>query len=384
MAGGSPGCAGTTPICPGTAPSCGSRISTPAASRARLNASPGGGRSPSSSPSGAPMDCTSSRIAADGGTCIDGAGGAVEAVVQRAAEMGEPPWLFGISNYAFSADGEIVLSYREDGRSRLALLRTDTGALEPIETPYTEVSYLRAQGGRVCFLGSSPTEFPSVVTLDLGTRKLHVLRRSSEVKLDSGYVSVAEPIEFPTANGLTAFGFFYAPKNRDYVGPDGERPPLIVMSHGGPTSAADGQPQPRGPVLEQPRFRRPRCQLRRQQRLRPRLSTEARRPVGHRRRRRLRERRPVSGRAWPGGRRAPGDPGWERGRLHDARGAHLPGCLQGRRQPLRRQRSRGDGARIRTSSSRATSNGSSGRIPSEPICTGRAPRSTPSSALPAP
>ena len=165
--------------------------------------------------------------------------GAVEAVVQRAAEMGEPPWLFGMSNYAFSADGEIVLSYREDGRSRLALLRTDAGVLEPIETPYTEVSYLRAQGERICFLGSSPTEFSSVVTLDLGTRKLHVLRRSSEVRLDSGYVSAAEPIEFPTANGLTAFGFFYTPKNRDYAGPTGERPPLIVMSHGGPTSAAD-------------------------------------------------------------------------------------------------------------------------------------------------
>jgi dipeptidyl aminopeptidase/acylaminoacyl peptidase len=166
-------------------------------------------------------------------------GGAVEAVVQRAAEMGEPPWLFGFSNYAFSADGEIVLSYREDGRSCLALLRTDTGVLEPIETPYTEVSFLRAARGRVCFLGSSPTEFASVVTLDLATRKLQVIRRSSEVKLDPGYVSVAEPIEFPTANGLTAFGFFYAPKNRDYVGPDGEHPPLIVMSHGGPTSAAE-------------------------------------------------------------------------------------------------------------------------------------------------
>ncbi|MGH8587195.1 MAG: S9 family peptidase, partial [Gammaproteobacteria bacterium] len=167
-------------------------------------------------------------------------GGSVEAVVQRAAEMGEPPWVFGMSNYAFSADGEIVLSYREDGRSRLALLGTDTGVLKPIETPYTEVSYLRAQDGRVCFLGSSPTELSSVVTLDLAIRKLHVLRRSSEVKLDPGYVSVAEPIEFPTADGLTAFGFFYTPKNRDYAGPNGERPPLIVMSHGGPTSAADG------------------------------------------------------------------------------------------------------------------------------------------------
>ena len=166
-------------------------------------------------------------------------GGAVEGVLQRAAEMGEPPWLFGFSNYAFLADGEIVLSYREDGRSRLALLRTDTGVSEPIETPYTEVSYLRAQDGRVCFLGSSPTEFASVVTLDLATGKLQVMRRSSEVRLDPGYVSAAEPIEFPTANDLTAFGLFYAPKNRDYVGPDGERPPLIVKSHGGPTSAAE-------------------------------------------------------------------------------------------------------------------------------------------------
>ncbi len=166
-------------------------------------------------------------------------GGTVEAVLQRAAEMGEPPWLFGMSNYGFSAAGEIVLSYREDGRSRLALLRADTGALEPIETPYTEISYVRAQAGRLCFLGSSPTEFSSVVTLELGTRKLQVMRCSSEVRLDPGYVSAAEPIEFPTESGLTACALFYRPKNRDYTGPEGERPSLIVMSHGGPTSSAD-------------------------------------------------------------------------------------------------------------------------------------------------
>ncbi len=166
--------------------------------------------------------------------------GAVEWVLQRAAEMGEPPWVFGMSNYAFRAAGEIVLSYRDGGRSHLAILRTATGALEPIETPYTEISYVRAGGERLCFLGSSPTEFSSVVTLDLGTRKFQVLRRSSDVRLDPGYVSVAEPIEFPTAGDLTAYGFYYSPKNRDYAGPQDERPPLIVMSHGGPTSAADG------------------------------------------------------------------------------------------------------------------------------------------------
>jgi dipeptidyl aminopeptidase/acylaminoacyl peptidase len=65
-----------------------------------------------------------------------------------------------------------------------------------------------------------------------------VLRRSSDLEIDSGYLSVPKPVEFPTENGLTAHAFFYPPKNRDYAAPDGELPPLLVMSHGGPTSAS--------------------------------------------------------------------------------------------------------------------------------------------------
>ena len=47
-----------------------------------------------------------------------------------------------------------------------------------------------------------------------------------------------QPVEFPTANGKTAFGLFYPPHNPDYAAPAGEKPPLVVKVHGGPTSAA--------------------------------------------------------------------------------------------------------------------------------------------------
>jgi dipeptidyl aminopeptidase/acylaminoacyl peptidase len=55
---------------------------------------------------------------------------------------------------------------------------------------------------------------------------------------DPGYLSIPQAIEFPTTGGRTAHGLFYAPQNRDYQAPAGERPPLLVLSHGGPTGAA--------------------------------------------------------------------------------------------------------------------------------------------------
>ena len=56
------------------------------------------------------------------------------------------------------------------------------------------------------------------------------------------YLSAPRAIEFPTEGGLTAHAFFYPPANKDFTGPpDDARPPLIVMSHGGPTSAASAE-----------------------------------------------------------------------------------------------------------------------------------------------
>jgi dipeptidyl aminopeptidase/acylaminoacyl peptidase len=87
------------------------------------------------------------------------------------------------------------------------------------------------------FRGGSPTELRSIVQLDLTTGETEVLRRSSGIDVDEDYLSVPEAIDFPTENGPTAHAFFYRPKNRDYVGSPDRQPPLLIISHGGPTSA---------------------------------------------------------------------------------------------------------------------------------------------------
>jgi dipeptidyl aminopeptidase/acylaminoacyl peptidase len=154
-----------------------------------------------------------------------------------AAEFGRPQWVFGLSTYAFESASRIVCTYAEEGVWRLASLDTTTLGFVPIDTPYTEIRDLRAAPGRVVLIAGSPTEPASVVQLDLSTRRIEGLRRSSDVALDPGYLSVPRAVEFPTEGGLTAHALYYAPRNRDFVAPSGERPPLLVKSHGGPTSA---------------------------------------------------------------------------------------------------------------------------------------------------
>lgn len=161
----------------------------------------------------------------------------IEPLCDMTAEFAGPQWRLGMPTYAFESAQRIVCSYTQRGTWQLARLNADTGELERVETPYTDIDNLRTGPGCAIFCGGSPTKPTSIVRLDFATRRLEVLRSSSRITIDQEYLAIPEAIEFPTERGLTAHGFFYPPRNRDFVAPPGERPPLLVKSHGGPTGA---------------------------------------------------------------------------------------------------------------------------------------------------
>lgn len=163
--------------------------------------------------------------------------GQCEALLPMAAEFGLPQWVFGMATYGFASPTNIVCTFIEQGFSRFGLLDSATGTLERIEVPYARIDGIRVDAKRAVFLAASPTETARIVSFNLATRAFETLRRSSELALDPGYISAPQAIEFPTENNLTAHAFFYAPRNKDFAAPAGERPPLLVMIHGGPTSA---------------------------------------------------------------------------------------------------------------------------------------------------
>ncbi len=163
--------------------------------------------------------------------------GTVEPLCDMEAEFGRPQWIFGMSTYQFVAPNQIICVYTQDGAWHLASLDTVTRKLDRIEIPYTSIANLQAVPGGILFNGSSSTESASIVRLDLSTRQCEVVCQSSDIEIDAGYLSTPQAIEFPTEGGLSAHAFFYAPQNRDYAAPTDDLPPLLVISHGGPTSA---------------------------------------------------------------------------------------------------------------------------------------------------
>jgi dipeptidyl aminopeptidase/acylaminoacyl peptidase len=167
------------------------------------------------------------------------AGADSQAVYPLAAEFGGAQWSFRPSRYAFASANRLVCSYYCDGSASLAAVDLDTLAVTGIPTQFTEIASLRADTDHIYFVGASPTHFPAIVQLASGSGQAEVLKTSSteNVQVYRGYLSIAQPIEFPTENGQTAFGLFYPPVNSDFTAPANELPPLIVRSHGGPTSA---------------------------------------------------------------------------------------------------------------------------------------------------
>jgi dipeptidyl aminopeptidase/acylaminoacyl peptidase len=165
----------------------------------------------------------------------------VEAMVTTDAEIGGPQWVFGQSSYAFLSDGRTTFASSRDGLGYLAIRLAD-GLVIDVDVPYTSFGSIRADGDRIVFIGASATTEPAVVSVTVdaaGTiTSSKILRPPRDLGLDDDWYSIPESISFPTSGGRTAHALFYPPTNPGAVGDPGELPPLLVLIHGGPTSAA--------------------------------------------------------------------------------------------------------------------------------------------------
>lgn len=162
-------------------------------------------------------------------------------------DTGAPKWTFGPRRYAFLADGRVVLARLHEGRDRVQLLEPD-GGVTTLPVGVTCVEDLVASGSTVVLVGSSPHAEPAVLRFRVAEAadrpaaelvgEVETLSGVRDLGLGGDWFSEPEHIEFPGGDGRPTYANFYRPRNPEAQPLEGELPPLIVMIHGGPTSAA--------------------------------------------------------------------------------------------------------------------------------------------------
>jgi dipeptidyl aminopeptidase/acylaminoacyl peptidase len=166
---------------------------------------------------------------------------AAEPVVDVGADIAAPQWVFGQSRFALLADGRVAFAYGRDGADRLAVLERN-GTVRELEVPYATFRSLTAQGTSVVCIAASSSSEPVVLRIDADGGEPEILRPARDLGVDPAWFSRPEHVTFPTEDRGTgiaeAHALVYPPTNPEAAAPEGDLPPLMVVVHGGPTSAA--------------------------------------------------------------------------------------------------------------------------------------------------
>ena len=161
-----------------------------------------------------------------------------EPIYPMAADFGKPQWTFSMVTYAFVSPKTIAATYVQQGRWKLALVNIESTTFEPIELPLQPLEAIRAREDAIYFIGGSATHAPAIVRLDAPFHdgRMQVLKESASEAIPHGWIAVAEPVTFKVKD-RDVHAFYYPPTNPEVDPPLDEKPPLLVVTHGGPTGS---------------------------------------------------------------------------------------------------------------------------------------------------
>jgi dipeptidyl aminopeptidase/acylaminoacyl peptidase len=172
-------------------------------------------------------------------------GDAARPLAPRRAEFAGPLWQLGQSNYAVMDNGRLLARYSEGARDHLVLIDTVRGTTKPMPLPFIGLrSIQRVDADHAAMIALSADALPAIIVVDVANGSYRTVRSAGDPGLPADMVSHVQAISFPTAGGKTAYANYYPPKNPGFRAPEGAKPPLLVLVHGGPTGQAAGSFSP--------------------------------------------------------------------------------------------------------------------------------------------
>lgn len=153
-------------------------------------------------------------------------------VLKMDVDFTKPHWHLSNNLYTFIDEGTIASVYTKNATDYLCVIKD--GSITTFDLPFTSYTYLKNISNTLYFIATSPHHPQGIFSFDINTKTLTEIKSSQEINLDNSWISIPKEISFKTRHNETSYAFFYPPKNPNYE-ISNEKPPLLLISHGGPT-----------------------------------------------------------------------------------------------------------------------------------------------------
>jgi dipeptidyl aminopeptidase/acylaminoacyl peptidase len=182
---------------------------------------------------------------------------ATRAAQNERSELGHPQWVFGLSRWAFITEGQVLGAMTNGGREALVRIDVESGQTQVWSTPFSSIAGIEVNEGWAACLAGSPTTPLGLYVWRVESGQPLCVRESSDMFFSEATASSPSALSSPPAlSSATAFevesidgrrthAFVYTPESDVNCPAPGERYPLLVKSHGGPTAAASSVLDPR-------------------------------------------------------------------------------------------------------------------------------------------
>lgn len=164
-----------------------------------------------------------------------------EVTFRAQRDLAGPTWKLGQRTWAVAPPKGVLAAVRNGGRSRLVAAPGRRGRGTQARTLHDDAARILAidggEGG-AAMLVTHPSRPTEIVRIDPLTDDVEVVRSLPVPRLDGAVLPEPREITFEGGDGETSHAWYYPPANAEWTGPEGERPPLLVRVHGGPTGAA--------------------------------------------------------------------------------------------------------------------------------------------------
>lgn len=160
----------------------------------------------------------------------------VYAITDERAEYGFPLWSFGMRSLVSLNDHVLLAAKNTESGQELVFVDCESQLVTPcINSSRSFASPIKLQDG-VFFICGQPDDLSSIVRLSLQDQSLETIRTQGELPIDKTFISIGQAIKYKNSKGENVHAIYYPPTNPEVCAAKNERPPLLVLSHGGPTS----------------------------------------------------------------------------------------------------------------------------------------------------